>query len=86
MSHDGDEGLPGAELARLMPDACPLHQLNVLSCGVVGSYTVVLAINSYSFTSLSHVTLNILKRALRPDFRRAFTKVPWQTTGKGHFS
>ncbi|XP_040843381.1 transmembrane 7 superfamily member 3 [Ochotona curzoniae] len=69
-------------IAVFIPALCIgcLRILNVLSCGVVGSYTVVLAINSYSFTSLSHVTLNILKRALRPDFRRAFTKVPWQTT------
>ncbi|XP_060050555.1 transmembrane 7 superfamily member 3 isoform X2 [Erinaceus europaeus] len=58
--------------------AC-LRVMNILACGLVGSYTVVLAVGSYSYTSLSFITLNILKRALYPDFRRAFTSVPLQT-------
>ncbi|MBO8619733.1 DUF4203 domain-containing protein, partial [Staphylococcus aureus] len=31
-----------------------LRILNILACGVVGSYSVVLAVNSYMFTSLSY--------------------------------
>ncbi|XP_002712742.3 transmembrane 7 superfamily member 3 isoform X2 [Oryctolagus cuniculus] len=54
--------------------------LNILACGVLGSYSVVLAVDSYSYTSLSHITLNVLRRALSPGFRRAFTSVPLQTT------
>nr|XP_014348669.1 PREDICTED: transmembrane 7 superfamily member 3 isoform X2 [Latimeria chalumnae] len=52
--------------------------LNILACGIVGSYTVILAIDSYLYTSLSYITLNVLKRALNNDFSRAYTNVPFQ--------
>ncbi|XP_056373616.1 transmembrane 7 superfamily member 3 [Hyla sarda] len=52
--------------------------LNILSCSVVGSYTVVLAIDSYLYTSLSYITLNVLKRALNRDFSTAYSSVPFQ--------
>uniref|UniRef100_A0A8D2BTW6 TM7S3/TM198-like domain-containing protein n=1 Tax=Sus scrofa TaxID=9823 RepID=A0A8D2BTW6_PIG len=56
-----------------------LRILNILTCGFIGSYSVVLAIDSYLYTSLSYITLNVLKRALHVDFRRAFVNVPFQT-------
>ncbi|XP_040599551.1 transmembrane 7 superfamily member 3 isoform X2 [Mesocricetus auratus] len=56
-----------------------LRILNILACGVVGSYSVVLAVDSYVFTSLSYITLNVLRRALNTDFRGAFVGVPFQT-------
>ncbi|XP_057557896.1 transmembrane 7 superfamily member 3 isoform X2 [Hippopotamus amphibius kiboko] len=56
-----------------------LRILSILSCGFIGSYSVVLAVDSYLYTSLSYVTLNVLKRALHVDFRRAFMNVPFQT-------
>ncbi|XP_058414602.1 transmembrane 7 superfamily member 3 isoform X2 [Diceros bicornis minor] len=56
-----------------------LRILNILTCGFVGSYSVVLAVDSYLYTSLSYITLNVLKRALSTDFRRALTSVPFQT-------
>uniref|UniRef100_A0A3Q1MR19 Transmembrane 7 superfamily member 3 n=1 Tax=Bos taurus TaxID=9913 RepID=A0A3Q1MR19_BOVIN len=56
-----------------------LRILNILSCGFIGSYSVVLAVDSYLYTSLSYITLNILRRALHVDFRRAFVNVPFQT-------
>ncbi|VTJ87078.1 Hypothetical predicted protein [Marmota monax] len=55
-----------------------LRILNILSCGIIGSYSVVLAIDSYMYTSLSYITLNVLRRALHTDFHRAFTNVPFQ--------
>ncbi|XP_007947990.1 transmembrane 7 superfamily member 3 [Orycteropus afer afer] len=57
-----------------------LRILNILTCGIIGSYSVVLAIHSYLYTSLSYITLNVLNRALNTDFRRAFSNVPFQTT------
>ncbi|XP_030070404.1 transmembrane 7 superfamily member 3 isoform X2 [Microcaecilia unicolor] len=57
--------------------ACPRF-LNILACSIVGSYAVVLAINSYIYTSLSYITFNILKRALNTDFSSAYTNVPFQ--------
>jgi hypothetical protein len=69
--------LPG-----IMPDSFVLSQMNILTCGVIGSYSVVLAIDSYMYTSLSYITLNVLRRALNMDFHRAFTNVPFQTNGK----
>ncbi|XP_008845100.1 transmembrane 7 superfamily member 3 isoform X1 [Nannospalax galili] len=56
-----------------------LRILNILTCGVVGSYSVVLAVDSYMYTSLSYITLNVLRRALNTDFRRAYLSVPFQT-------
>ncbi|XP_065743638.1 transmembrane 7 superfamily member 3 [Phocoena phocoena] len=56
-----------------------LRILNILSCGFIGSYSVVLAVDSYLYTSLSYITLNVLKRVLHVDFRRAFINVPFQT-------
>lgn len=67
-------------IALLVP-ACLLpfpKILNILSCSVVGSYAVVLAIDSYLYTSLSYITLNILKRALNRDFSIAYSSVPFQ--------
>ncbi|XP_075066610.1 transmembrane 7 superfamily member 3 [Mixophyes fleayi] len=56
-----------------------LKILNILTCSVIGSYTVVLAIDSYLYTSLSYITLNVLKRALNNAFSTAYTSVPFQT-------
>ncbi|XP_011361388.1 transmembrane 7 superfamily member 3 isoform X2 [Pteropus vampyrus] len=56
-----------------------LRILNILTCGFIGSYSVVLAVDSYLYTSLSYITLNVLKRALSTHFRGAFTNVPFQT-------
>ncbi|KAF6722555.1 Transmembrane 7 superfamily member 3 [Oryzias melastigma] len=52
---------------------------NICTCGVVGAYAVVLAVNAYVYTSLSFITLNILKRLLNTNFSAAFTDVPFQT-------
>ncbi|CAN2391214.1 transmembrane 7 superfamily member 3 [Pristimantis euphronides] len=65
----------------LMVPACLLpfpKTLNILSCSVIGSYAVVLAIASYLYTSLSYITLNILKRALNRNFSTAYSSVPFQ--------
>lgn len=51
---------------------------NIVTCGVVGGYAVILAINAYIYTSLSYITLNILKRFLNTNFSSAFTDVPFQ--------
>lgn len=51
---------------------------NITTCGVVGAYAVVLGVNAYVYTSLSYITLNILKRFLNSSFSSAFTDVPFQ--------
>lgn len=53
---------------------------NIATCGVVGAYAVILAVNAYIYTSLSFITLNILKRLLNNNFSAMFTDVPFQTT------
>ncbi|XP_066444510.1 transmembrane 7 superfamily member 3 [Eleutherodactylus coqui] len=65
----------------LMVPACLLpfpKILNILSCSAVGSYMVVLAIDCYLYTSLSYITLNVLKRALNRSFSTAYSSVPFQ--------
>ncbi|XP_066525984.1 transmembrane 7 superfamily member 3 [Hoplias malabaricus] len=51
---------------------------NITTCGVVGAYMVVLAVNAYTYTSLSYITLDVLKRLLNSNFSRAFISVPLQ--------
>lgn len=51
---------------------------NIITCGVVGAYAVVLAVNAYTYTSLSYITLDVLKHFLNHDFSRAFISVPLQ--------
>ncbi|XP_026182453.1 transmembrane 7 superfamily member 3 isoform X2 [Mastacembelus armatus] len=53
---------------------------NITACGIVGAYAVILAVNAYIYTSLSYITLNILKRFLNSNFSAVFTDVPFQTT------
>ncbi|XP_061662751.1 transmembrane 7 superfamily member 3 [Syngnathoides biaculeatus] len=52
---------------------------NIATCGVIGGYAVVLAVNGYVYTSLSYIALNVLKRFLNNNFNAAFTDVPFQT-------
>ncbi|XP_062238901.1 transmembrane 7 superfamily member 3 [Platichthys flesus] len=52
---------------------------NIVTCGVVGAYAVILAVNAYMYTSLSYITLNILKRLQNNNFSAMFTDVPFQT-------
>ncbi|KAM9705225.1 transmembrane 7 superfamily member 3 [Menidia menidia] len=51
---------------------------NITTCGVVGAYAVVLAVNAYAYTSLSYIALNVLKRFINNNFSAAFTDVPLQ--------
>ncbi|KAM9824465.1 transmembrane 7 superfamily member 3 [Neosynchiropus ocellatus] len=52
---------------------------NITTCGVVGAYAVLLAVNAYHYTSLSFITLNILKRFINTNYSAVFTNVPLQT-------
>uniref|UniRef100_A0A3P8WNT7 Transmembrane 7 superfamily member 3 n=1 Tax=Cynoglossus semilaevis TaxID=244447 RepID=A0A3P8WNT7_CYNSE len=52
---------------------------NISTCGVVGGYAVILAVNAYMYTSLSFITLNVLKRLLNNNYSSVFTDVPFQT-------
>lgn len=51
---------------------------NIITCGVIGAYAVVLAVNAYRYTSLSYIALNVLKRLLNSNFSSVFTDVPFQ--------
>nr|XP_060634223.1 transmembrane 7 superfamily member 3 [Anolis sagrei ordinatus] len=56
---------------------CP-RVLNILTCGLIGSYTIVLATACYIYASLSYIGIDLLRRILNDDFRRAYTSVPFQ--------
>ncbi|XP_072123481.1 transmembrane 7 superfamily member 3 [Mobula birostris] len=66
-----------ALLVPLVSFSCP-RALNITACGLIGSYTVILAIHAFVFTSLAYIALNVLKHALDDDFKAAFTNVPFQ--------
>ncbi|KAM9173231.1 transmembrane 7 superfamily member 3 [Pangshura tecta] len=57
---------------------CP-RILNILACGIIGSYSVILAIACYLYTSLAYITLDLLRRILNDDFSQAYTNAPFQT-------
>lgn len=48
----------------------------------MGSYTVILAIACYVYTSLAYITLDVLRRVLNNYFSRAYTNVPFQRNGE----
>ncbi|XP_032077315.1 transmembrane 7 superfamily member 3 isoform X2 [Thamnophis elegans] len=56
---------------------CP-RVLNILTCAVVGSYTIVLVTACYIYTSLSYIGIDLLRRILNEDFNRTYTSVPFQ--------
>ncbi|XP_061438196.1 transmembrane 7 superfamily member 3 [Rhineura floridana] len=56
---------------------CP-RVLNILTCGIIGSYTIVLATACYLYTSLSYIGIDLLRRILNEDFRSTYTGVPFQ--------
>ncbi|KAG2459940.1 TM7S3 protein, partial [Polypterus senegalus] len=51
---------------------------NIIACGVVGAYAVVLAVHTFASTTFAYITFNTLKRALNDDFSRSFTNVHFQ--------
>ncbi|XP_066489710.1 transmembrane 7 superfamily member 3 [Tiliqua scincoides] len=57
---------------------CP-RLLNILTCGIIGSYTIVLATACYMNTSLSYIGTDLLRRILNENFRKAYVSVPFQS-------
>lgn len=57
---------------------CP-RVLNILTCSIIGSYAVVLATACYVYTGLAYIGLDLLRRILNEDFRRAYVSVPFQS-------
>ncbi|XP_077194025.1 transmembrane 7 superfamily member 3 [Paroedura picta] len=55
-----------------------LRVLNILACGIVGSYVIVLAASCYLYTGLSYIGIDLLRRILNQDFKRAYSSVPFQ--------
>ncbi|XP_060694593.1 transmembrane 7 superfamily member 3-like [Hemiscyllium ocellatum] len=54
--------------------------LNIISCTLVGSYAVITAVGLYVYTSLTFIILNIIKRAIYPDFAKVESDAPFQHT------
>ena len=53
--------------------------LSILACSVVGSYTVVFAVDRFVGGSLSFIVINVLKRAAFKEVLFAANQVPFQT-------
>ncbi|XP_038664266.1 transmembrane 7 superfamily member 3-like [Scyliorhinus canicula] len=54
--------------------------LNIITCALVGSYSVIIAIGVYVYTSLTYIILNVIKRAIHPDFAKVESDAPFQRT------
>ncbi|XP_069761120.1 transmembrane 7 superfamily member 3-like isoform X2 [Narcine bancroftii] len=52
--------------------------LNIFTCALVGSYSVIVAVGVYSYTSLTYIILNVIKRAIHPDFAKVYSIPPFQ--------
>lgn len=52
--------------------------LSILSCSIVGSYTVIFATDRFVGASLSFIVINVLKRAAFKDVLNASNQVPFQ--------
>ncbi|XP_067850196.1 transmembrane 7 superfamily member 3-like [Heptranchias perlo] len=54
--------------------------LNIITCALVGSYAVITAVGVYVYTSLTYIILNVIKRAVHPDFAKVYSDAPFQRT------
>ncbi|GCB64757.1 transmembrane 7 superfamily member 3-like isoform X1 [Scyliorhinus torazame] len=54
--------------------------LNIITCALVGSYAVIVAIGVYVYTSLTYIVLNVIKRTIHPDFAKVESDAPFQRT------
>ncbi|XP_048884710.1 transmembrane 7 superfamily member 3 isoform X2 [Brienomyrus brachyistius] len=52
---------------------------SIVCCGVVGSYSVLLAVSTYISTSLSYLTLDVLKRLVDGSFSRTSAAVAFRS-------
>ncbi|XP_078077126.1 transmembrane 7 superfamily member 3-like [Mustelus asterias] len=52
--------------------------LNIITCALVGSYAVIIAVGVYIYTSLTYIILNVMKRALHSDFAMVESYAPFQ--------
>lgn len=54
--------------------------LNIITCALVGSYAVIVAVGMYVYSSLTYIILNVIKRAIDPDFAMVYSNAPFQRT------
>ncbi|XP_048402051.1 transmembrane 7 superfamily member 3-like isoform X2 [Stegostoma tigrinum] len=54
--------------------------LNIITCALVGSYAVIITVGVYVYTSLTFIILNIIKRAIYPEFAKVESDAPFQRT------
>ncbi|XP_078270989.1 transmembrane 7 superfamily member 3-like [Rhinoraja longicauda] len=54
--------------------------LNIMTCALVGSYAVIVAVGMYVYSSLTYIILNVIKRAVDPDFAMVYSNAPFQRT------
>ncbi|XP_067902596.1 transmembrane 7 superfamily member 3-like [Heterodontus francisci] len=52
--------------------------LNIITCALVGSYAVIIAVGVYIYTSLTYIILNVIKRAIHSDFAKVESDAPFQ--------
>ena len=60
-------------------------QGNLISCGVLGSYAVIVPIDHYVGGSLKYIVVNVIRRATVRNFGRAVLDPPFQDNGKAFF-
>lgn len=56
-------------------------QGNLISCGVIGSYAVIIPIDHYIGSSLKYIAINVIRRATVKNFGRAVLDPPFQDNG-----
>lgn len=59
-----------------------VQKANIISCAVLGAYTVIIPIDHYIGSNLKYIIVNIIRRATVKDFRMAIIDPPFQMRGE----
>ncbi|XP_063237459.1 transmembrane 7 superfamily member 3-like isoform X1 [Bacillus rossius redtenbacheri] len=51
---------------------------NIVSCAVLGAYAFIIPVDHYIGSNLKYITVNMIRRATVPDFKKAFINPPFQ--------
>lgn len=58
------------------------HRANILCCGVLGAFAVIVAVDHYIGSNLKYILLNTVRRATKKEFKSAEIDPPFQMRGK----
>lgn len=58
------------------------HQANILACSALGAFCAVATLSHFSGAYLHYIVINVIRRAVDPEFSTAIIDPPIQALGK----